>query len=271
MQAVQLLHGVVEVVAQSGFGNFHFQLGRLKFLAENHPRQLFHQVGHAELHLAQADAQHHPGIVTFVPDPALGRPVLVDPAGQTRNQPGLLQQRDEQTRRYVPNTRMTPTQQRLEAPQPAIGQGHLGLVDQAEFLVFDCAAHTVFKHQPRSCATVQVLIVVPILLASRLLGCIHRSIRSPQQPVQTGPALGISGDPDADPKRYFQPVDLLIDRHALNQFFGKTRSLFGAIQGVEQRGEFVAAHARKNRAGAQAILELLGDPVEHPVTGFVPQ
>ncbi|MNG11220.1 hypothetical protein D3C84_947410 [compost metagenome] len=80
MQPVQLFHGVIEVIAQRGFGNFHFQLGWLKLLAENNPRQLFDQVRHAELHLTQADRQHQTGIVTFVPGPTLCRPVLVNPA-----------------------------------------------------------------------------------------------------------------------------------------------------------------------------------------------
>ncbi|MNH01518.1 hypothetical protein D3C79_607390 [compost metagenome] len=104
------------------------------------------------------------------------------------------------------------------------------MVGQRELLVLDGATHAVLEHQARTCAPVQVLIVVAILLTARLLGRIHRGIRSAQQTIQAGPALRVGSDTDTDPKRHLQPIDLLIDRHALDEFFGTTRRLFGVFE-----------------------------------------
>ncbi|MNG06216.1 hypothetical protein D3C84_894440 [compost metagenome] len=44
--------------------------------------------------------------------------------------------------------------------------------------------------------------------------------------------------------------------------------MLGELQ-IQQRGEFVAAHARQNVEGSQASLQLFGHPAQHAVTGIV--
>ena len=61
----------------------------------------------------------------------------------------------------------------------------------------------------------------------------------------------------------------MADGHPLQQPLGITPSLLRVRQAVEQRGEFIAAHARQQGLAAQAVLELLGDPAQHPVTGVM--
>ncbi|MNE68531.1 hypothetical protein D3C80_1642010 [compost metagenome] len=117
-------------------------------MTDNHPRQLLNQIGHGKLHPAQAHAQHHVRTTTLAPGPTLRRALLVDPTGQAIDQPGLLEQGNEQTRRHIPDTGMTPAQQGLETAQAAIGEGNLRLIDQAEIPVLDRIAHAVFEHQP---------------------------------------------------------------------------------------------------------------------------
>ncbi|MNN36059.1 hypothetical protein D3C81_1499340 [compost metagenome] len=97
---------------------------------------------------AQADTQHQVRREALVPGLALGRALAVDPAGQAVDQPGFLKQRDEQPRRHIADTGVLPAQQRLETAQVAVGKTHLGLIHQAEILLFDGGTYAVFEHQP---------------------------------------------------------------------------------------------------------------------------
>ncbi len=166
---------------------------------------------------------------------------------------------------------MLPAQQRLEAPEIAIGKGHLRLIHQAEILYLDGIAHAVFKHQPRAGATIELLIIEAVLLATCLLGCIHRRVGRAQQAFDITPAVREGGDADADAQADVDAVHLLLDRHPLEQFFGIAPGLLRVGQAVEQCGELVAAQTCQQRLAAQAFLDLLGHPEQHPVTRFVAQ
>ncbi|MCY1421517.1 hypothetical protein D9M71_371750 [compost metagenome] len=61
----------------------------------------------------------------------------------------------------------------------------------------------------------------------------------------------------------------MADGNAFQQPLGIAPGLLRVRQAVEQRGELIAAHAREQGLTAQAILELLGHPVQHPVAGIV--
>ncbi len=61
----------------------------------------------------------------------------------------------------------------------------------------------------------------------------------------------------------------MADGNALEQPLGVAPGLLGIGQAVEQRGEFVPAHACQQGFTAQTILELLGHPAQNPVTSIV--
>ncbi|MNZ64239.1 hypothetical protein D3C78_824060 [compost metagenome] len=164
---------------------------------------------------------------------------------------------------------MLPTQQGLEATQAAIVEANLRLVNQSEVLLLHGRAYAILEHQPRTRPAIEFLIVEAILLAPRLLGRVHRRIGRTQEAFDIGAAIRIGGDADAHPKAHIQPFHLVADGNAFQQPLGITPGLLRVRQAVEQCGELVPAHTRQQRFTAQAILELFGYPVQHPVARVV--
>ncbi|MNN05505.1 hypothetical protein D3C81_1182700 [compost metagenome] len=112
------------------------------------------------------------------------------------------------------------------------------------------------------------MIIKAILLTSGAFGLVHGDVGGTQQSVKVGAAVRVSGDADAGTESDVQPFNLLTDRHPFDEFFGNLRRLLGKLQ-IQQRGEFIAAHARKNVERPQTCLQLLGNPAQHPIAGIV--
>ncbi|MNL27841.1 hypothetical protein D3C87_1494600 [compost metagenome] len=74
------------------------------------------------------------------------------------------------------------------------------------------------------------MIVEAILLAAGTLGFIHGDVRRSQQAVEIGPAIREGGNTDARAQGDIQAVDLLADRHTLNQLLGDLCRLLGELQ-----------------------------------------
>jgi len=127
----------------------------------------------------------------------------------------------------------------------------------------------VFEHQAGAGAAIELLVVEAILLAPCLLGSVHGRIGCAPQAFYVATAVRVRGDTDAHAQAHVQPIDLMADGNALEQPLGVAPGLLGIGQAVEQRGEFVPAHACQQRFTAQAILELLGHPAQDPVTGIM--
>ncbi len=163
---------------------------------------------------------------------------------------------------------MLPAQQRFEPTDLSAADRHLRLIDQIEITILDGLAHAVFKHQTRTRAAVHFMIIETILLTPGTLGFVHGNVRSAQQTVEIAPTVGISSDADTGAKDDIQAFDLLTDRYPFDEFFGNLRRLLGKLQ-IQQRGEFIAAHARENIERPQARLQLLGNPAQHAVAGVM--
>ncbi|MNZ53692.1 hypothetical protein D3C78_715770 [compost metagenome] len=165
---------------------------------------------------------------------------------------------------------MLPAQQGLEATNPPVRNRNLRLIHQVEIPVLDGRAHTFFEHQPRARPTVHFVIVEAVLLTTGTLGFVHGDVGRPQHPVEIGTTIGERSNADTGTQGDIEAVDLLTDRHALDELFGNLRRLLGKLQ-IQQRGEFIAAHPRQNVEGPQASLQLFGDPAQHPIAGIVPE
>ncbi|MNS51495.1 hypothetical protein D3C72_841730 [compost metagenome] len=270
VQQAQLLAGFFRVAHQGLFRDLDFQVTRLQAMALQHLAQLGDQVGHAELRTAQADAEHQVLGKQGLPGFALPGAAMVNPAAQATDQPRLLQQWQKQPRGDIANARMLPAQQGLEATNPPVGNRNLRLIHQIEIPVLDGCAHTFFQHQPRARPAVHFMIVEAILLAAGTLGLVHGNVGRPHHPVEIGATIRERGNADAGTQSDIEAVDLLTDRHSLDELLGNLRRLLGELQ-IQQRGELVAAHPRQNVEGPQASLQLFGDPAQHPIAGIVPE
>lgn len=147
-QQAQLLLGFIGIAHQRILGHLDLQLPRLQGMALQDLAQLGHQVGHAELGAAQAHPQHQVVSEQALPDFALGRAAMINPAAQPADQPRLFQQGQEQARRNITDAGVLPAQQRLEPADPPVDDAHLRLVDHIEIAVLDGRAHALFQHQP---------------------------------------------------------------------------------------------------------------------------
>ncbi|MDT4827249.1 hypothetical protein FQZ97_605890 [compost metagenome] len=194
---------------------------------------------------------------------------MQDPAAQAVDQPGFLQQRDEHIGRHGAGDPVFPAQQGLEAAQPTTLDMDLRLVDQVEILLLDGVAQAFLQHQPGAGPAVHLRRVEAVLLAPGTLGLVHGDVRRAQQAVDALPAFREAGDADTGAKGDVYAFDAVAHRDHLDQLFRHPRGVLGVVQGVEQRGELVAAHAREDVVGTQAALQLFGHPPQHAVAGIV--
>ena len=187
---------------------------------------------------------------------------------QRADQIGVLGQRDEVTRRHVPERRVLPAQERLHRLGGSVDEPCERLVVHPQLIAADRvgqlaeqAESTGRRSWPGRVATLDSR-AVP-------LGAVHRRVGCAQQVVGSGPVGGHEGQADAHPDREWKAVD--DDRS--DELIAKPldhlqRRLLRADLG-EQHRELVATDAGHDCRVGRGPCELVSDPDQHLVAGLM--
>ena len=193
---VQLDNGFRAPFQDHAFGHFHFQpIDRVTGLR----KQVDQFLGTARQQLAgrEVDGQHERRQALFPPLQALGAGHLDDPAADLVDQPGFLGHRDELVRWNIAALGMLPAQQGFHYPDLLAVNIVLGLVVDAELVLFQRGAQVAFHRHPCLDVLGQAGFIIMVTIAPEILGLVHGGIRVLHQGHDVVAVFRVDADADA--------------------------------------------------------------------------
>src|SRR3954452_7194588 len=132
------------------------------------------------------------------PGHRLAAGLLEGPFTDRDDQSGILGERDEVARGYVPALGMMPPQQRLKPSNLPARRVHRRLVMKRQLAVRECLPQVELKRLPRDRRGVHGRLVEAKGVPALVLGPVERHVGALEELVATRPVLRSERNPDAD-------------------------------------------------------------------------
>ena len=229
-------------------------MGRRNLGVVHHLRHHAGQARVAELDGRQV--HRHGQVAQALVHPAfqLGGSGAQHPLTYRQNQPAALGQRDELGGRHQAQRGVLPAQQRLGPHQAAIGQGHLRLVVQRQFVALQRVAQVVFQQQGAGRMGLHVRFEKAVGVAPLVFGAVHGHVGGFGQGVEIGAVGRVNGNAHREGHHHVVPVQQHAVRAGLQQLFRHLGGLHVATTGQQQH-KLVAALARQRVTRPQHRLQ----------------